>query len=290
MLNPTTTLADAQPIWWQALASPTGRTCALIALGCVAGIVVLSAVLRGLHPRPRIVAVRDEDGTATIEFALIFPFLLFLMMALAQTTMVMGGNMMVHYAAYTATRSAIVQVPRELADNGPNQYTQSEGSTKHDLVHEAAAIALVPFSGRVDSSRNTQLADRFSEGFGQYFSDTSEPNWTGDYAREKLNYALEQTEVVLGYPEVLDTETVEMVRLTNGETYTYANRGAITVFLTHRLYLGVPYVNRLFADGRVEGGKGSYVEVEADCTLTNEGMRDELPPMPTIPRTTPPPL
>ena len=59
-----------------------------------------------------------SQGTATIEFALVMPIMLFLILLLAQTTFVMAGNLFVHYAAFAATRSAIVYIP---ADYGPEE-------------------------------------------------------------------------------------------------------------------------------------------------------------------------
>ncbi len=289
LTEPTTTLADTQPIWWQAMSSPLGRWCLVVALLCAVGIAVGWVALRRLHAGgARFAGVRDEDGTATIEFTLVFPFLLFLMLSLAQVTMLMAGNMNVHYSAYAAARAAIVHVPRAFADDGPNEYTQGEGNTKHDLILEAAAIALTPFGGRLDSSYDAELADRYAEGLADYYAGEPVPRWTGDLAREKLNYCLENTEVTLGYPEVLDSDAIDRVQLQPGESHTYGHRDAITAYLTHKLYLGVPYVNRIFGEGRADGERGMYVQVKSDCTLTNEGMRDELPPLPTIPRTTPP--
>jgi hypothetical protein len=222
-----------------------------------------------------------------MEFALVFPLLLFMVLVLAQVTFLMTGNLFVHYAAYAATRSAIVQVPQPQEDDGPNHYTHSRGNTKCDRIHEAAAIALMPVGGRQTSTNSSVNANAFVGGLGQYYTGHNEPNWVANLAADRLRYALDNTSVAMMRPVIIDERTVEFREIGRGETHYFEARDPITTVVTHRLNLGIPYANRIFAQGENPHGPGRHVVVTAGYTLTNEGVRDELPPMPTIPRETP---
>ena len=53
----------------------------------------------------------DDRGTVTIELVLVIPVVLFFSLLLVQVMLLMTANHFVHYAAYAAVRSAIVQIP-----------------------------------------------------------------------------------------------------------------------------------------------------------------------------------
>ena len=118
----------------------------MIALACRALI-----HLNSRDPTGRGLRVRfNNNGTATMEFVLVFPILLFFSLLLAQTTLLAGANAFIHYAAFAATRSAIVQIPTGYApDESPNVIINADGHTKHDIIRRAAVFALVPVSGRL---------------------------------------------------------------------------------------------------------------------------------------------
>ncbi|NJL31642.1 MAG: pilus assembly protein [Phycisphaerales bacterium] len=94
---------------------------------------------------------QNERGTAMIEFALVLPILLFMMLLLAQVTLLAAGNLHVHYAGYTATRTAIVQIPLDQSasgGSGPNVIRTSENDSKFSMIQRAGALACLPISGR----------------------------------------------------------------------------------------------------------------------------------------------
>src|SRR5690606_37869617 len=101
-----------------ALTSSTMLAAWAIAGGCVVGLFLVGRILRNLHPRRGADTLtasnpqRFQAGTATMEFALVFPIFLFFILTLVQTSLLMVGNLYVHYAAFASVRSAIVQVPR----------------------------------------------------------------------------------------------------------------------------------------------------------------------------------
>ena len=273
-----------------ALNSPQGRLYAVIIVACsiavAAGAIGLVVLHRGAsRARP----LRDEDGTATIEFALVFPILLFLILVLAQTTFLMGGNIFVHYSAFAATRSAIVQIPTEYFDDKANTYTAADGRTKHDLIWRSAVFAVMPVAGESASSTTDVAADQFVQGLRRYYEayGKNEPAWIDALAAGRARYAAENTRITVMTPEVQPDHSVTYREIPDGSSYAFKARDPITVAVTHRFALGVPYVSRLYADGQQPGGKGRYTTMSARYTLTNEGVRDELPPKPNVPRRTP---
>jgi len=112
------------------------------------------------------------------------------------------------------------------------------------------------------------------------------PRWLDTLAGDRLRYAARHTAITVMTP-VVDGGAHEMVYepIEAGERHVFEARDPVTVRVDHRLNLGVPYVNRIFADGSHTGSAGRYIEMDADYTLPLEGIRDELPPQPTVPRT-----
>ena len=67
-------------------------------------------------------------------------------------------------------------------------------------------------------------------------------------------------------------------------THRFTAKDPITARVTHDLALTVPLAGYVFADGRLDGPGGFYTTVSAHYTLTNEGIDDQLPPLPALPR------
>lgn len=272
------------------LADPLMLRCAAIGLLCALGLAAGLTLLRRLHRhRPAVNPLTDTNGTATIEFALVFPILLFMMLLLTQTTTLMAGNIFVNYAAYAATRSAIVQIPRNLSDDPANRFTASSGHAKHDAIVRSAAMALVPVAGRKASSDVGADSASFASGLAHYYESYNRdaPNWIDSLAAARLNYAMDHTRIIAHRTQVVDAQTVEFVQVSQGQSIQYDPREAITIRVEHDLNLAVPYVNRIYSTGEHEDGSRQYRLMSAKYTLTNEGVRDEMPPVPSVPRRTP---
>ena len=236
-------------------------------------------------------ALTQESGTATIEFCMVFPIVLFLVLILVQSTLLMVGNQFVHYAAFAATRTAIVQVPADFSHQGiegPNTIVPEEGSPKFDKIRAAAYMAVMPVCGKLDSSdqdlRTDELVDGLNEHFASYGQDA--PRWVDTLAAARMRYAAENTDVQVMYSDTLngdhDFEDIAAV----GQGYNFGPREAITVRVEHRMNLSVPYVRAIFADGEHADGRGKYALVSAHYTLTNEGISPYLPEQPPIERIT----
>lgn len=276
-------------ITFEAMTSPLALKLAAMAVGLLilAGLIMLVLVRAGRRsgsrPRP---LWADNDGTATIEFALILPILLFVILTLTQVTFLMGGNLFVHYSAYTACRSAIVQIPTGYGD-APN--TISDGSSKHDAVRRSAVFALLPVAGQsadagggsggsgISGADVVSGLEEFYSGYGQ-----QPPEWIQARIAERVSYADANTTVTIERPVIGAGHTI-----TFEPADSFEPKDPVTVRVEHRLNLSMPYVSRIFADGdHGEGtsGGGRYMNILARATLTNEGIRDEMPPPPELPR------
>ncbi|QNN21573.1 pilus assembly protein [Planctomycetales bacterium ZRK34] len=270
---------------YAALKTPLSITCIILLLlltpAALLGIRALVVIGRADRRRD---LLRDTDGTATIEFALVLPILLFVILALAQTTMLMGGNLFVHYAATAAARSAIVQIPYDYLDEPANNYYGSPGTPKYDAIQRSAAFALMPVaSGPPDSAGASTASAGFVDGLNQFYAayGAQTPVWVTNLAAQRLEYALQTTHISLFRPTVQPNNTVYFEPL---EGAIVEPKDPIRVRVEHELNLGVPYANRLFDDGEQPDGVGRYCLIVATATLTNEGILDEMPPLPAIPR------
>jgi len=268
-------------VWWTALSSPLSLTCAGIALGLLiagCGVMWLIWQLRRLQP-VHLRSRRGESGTATIEFALVLPILLFIALALIQTMLVMGGNLYVFYSAYAATRSAIVQIPADYGSGeDPNFYSQ--GGRKHQYIRRAAVMALVPVSASDGDAGGggVNLASGIQSFYSAY--GRTAPPWV-DKLDARYAYADANTEVFVRRT-LVQGDDVAWEDVTSGD---FEPKEPISVRVDHRLNLPIQYVAGIFSDGETGGRR--YMEISAQYTLTNEGLLTEMPPDPELERREP---
>lgn len=298
-----------------AFSGPAGLRCAWV-LGL--SLLLLPWVLRALRPvkeRSTLTlreSLQSQRGTVTIEFALVFPILLVLGLMLLQTMLVMAGNIMIHHAAFAATRSAIVQIPRDLPeyDEPVNQIFDTADSAKRQIIRKAAVWALVGVSGRWPAGSTP--VDTFTQGLTQVYTDTGQtvPAWINAQAGARLRYADAHTSVRLlvvqsdspDAPIVVRTVPDRVSQLISqgrldpdwpSDLLAVGPRDPITVEVEHKLVLSIPVACWFFATARHTGtgpgGPGDnshsyYSTVTAQCTLPNEGLSTAMPLQPTIVR------
>lgn len=256
----------------------------IVALCCALGIVLCLRAMIRLHPKQR--GDHGERGVATIEFALVMPVVLFLILILAQTAVLMASQFFVHYASFAATRVAIVQIPRDLSPVGGEEHnviSPRRGSPKFDAITRAAQIAVMPVSGRDESSDVDELA--FAAALESHFTELGKttPRWVQTLAGERMAYAVEHTEIELLIDSgVDDGEDLEPILW----SHTYEPRETVIVNVAHRLNLAVPYVRAIFADGyhQTLHGETAYAEVSATSALPLAGVDPALPVEPSLPR------
>lgn len=241
----------------------------LLAAGVTVGAcVALSALCTALwRMGARWRGQRDgQGGTAMIEFVLVFPMALLMVLLLVQGMLLMAGNLCVHYAAFCAARSAVVEVPYTTAAEPHNVVAGMEGSEKYTRIRGAAVYAVMPVSCGDASMPDQHLV--LQDGLDKFFqaSNSQTPYWVGAQLGRKWLYAEEYTKVDLLPPA-------------NGDKY--AKNEDITVTVQHTFYLSIPYARRIFSLGndgvRMNLGSagGDYgTIITATCRLTNEGVQD----------------
>lgn len=289
------------PWWSSALTSDLGLRCAVIA---GVGALVLAAALRAGWTLRRSAASwrqrlqnfrgpRGESGTATVEFVLVFVPGLTVCLVLLQTVLAFSGNLFVHYAAFVATRSAIVEAPN--GDLGGGGLLSDDGDSAFNRVERAAAFALAPVSGRLSAGGGDPGA--FEAGLASYFREYGQdsPAWVGNLAAERLAYAQAHTELGLYLTRVEDNGDVELDRLSSQPfiasdddpvTVGFGPKDPVTVGVSHKLHLSIPYASAVFADGthQTVGGETAYSIVTATSTMTLEGYDVNLPELPEVER------
>jgi len=260
----------AQGKGWVAgfLRSRTTLLAAGAMLGSLAGLYLIAGLMWHLGRRHRAERTSDgQIGTAAIEFALVFPIALMIVLVMIQSALLMTGNLAVHYAAYAAARSAVVWVPEKLSYEEPrNVVIDPDSSAKFHHIRSAAVFAMLPVSAgkagagsAVGPGGEATLQDALAQLFDMYGQ--AVPNWVVTMLRNKFRYAWDYTEVVL-YPPA--------------DPAGYGDHEDLRVQVRHTLYLPVPYANRIFG-GPLPAGSGEYgTTVSATYALTNEGVEDEI--------------
>lgn len=223
-----------------ALENPVGRLALLWFLGGMVVLGVLVAVMirlqpEKLHGHPRVLH-GDQDGTASVEFVLLMPIGLLIILIITQAALLFQANLVVNYSAYAAVREASVALSLDLPDEGGMcnlvnnpDYPLSGGSTKLDLIKRAACLALMPISGYCDSppdSSSTGSSTDFTDPGGSgvaaaasgavQSTDANNKSWQamedmyayakGSFgfvgaAEKKYNYAMKYTQINLAEPE-----------------------------------------------------------------------------------------
>lgn len=299
------TLANTHDWLWQAMTSRLSLICLAVMAGCVLALAACGRVcwvIRGRSARRRSLA-SDQEGTAAVEFILVLPVALFVILLLAQTTFLFSGNLYVHYAALAATRAAIVQIPVSPDDAIPstrNVYIAGEGNAKHDLIRRAAVVAVWPVSGA--ATEGTTPTDDILEGLRAHFTayDKEPPAWIDNLAADRLRYADANTTIKVMPTDVITDNgqpTLRFTELADGATHTFGPKDAITVRVTHNFSLTVPIVRAVYASSSPPTASASaryvywqnapreaYTVITAQYTLSNEGVDPELPPAPELPR------
>ncbi|MEM1107713.1 MAG: hypothetical protein AAGH99_03390 [Planctomycetota bacterium] len=288
------------PWWSSAISSGLGVKCAVIA---GVGVVVFAVAVRAgwrLRPSTRsessaLQRLRGEGGTATIEFLLVLFSALVVSLLLLQTVLVFSGNLFVHYAAFAATRSAIVNIPDGQPGGGgsitkPNGENGEEEDSAFSRAERSAAFALAPVSGRLAATAGDP--DAFEAGLESFYRAYGQepPAWVGNLAAERLAYALEHTDIDLYETGVTESGDVglNLAEENSGEatTLTFGPKDPVTLGVRYRLHLSVPWASRVFADGThlTALGDTPYADVSATSTMTLEGHDVNLPPPPEVTR------
>ena len=211
--------------------------------------------------------IKSEDGVILLEFVLLLPILLFLVLVMVQSSLIMGGYLNLNYASFCAARTAIVQVPRNLSDEPRNtlaSYDDATSSEKLSNIKFAAVWALIP-TGATDYSATSENAGTIISGIRQTIQATGggEPAWLDSMLASKISYVEDNTTVTVQPPII---------------GYEYGEHEDIRITVTHNLYLNVPLAGRFFAaldsnSVEIDNGKRA-VRIKIPCAMPNEGKQD----------------
>jgi hypothetical protein len=270
--------ADTSGGWLRAaLHSRLFIVCLLVAVGCLAALVLLGGLMWRLGEARRRNR-RAQDGSVMVEFAMVLPIALMLSLVLAQAMLMMTGHICVHYASYCAARAAIVNVPDDLSPVEPPNYVYmdvdaagggaGQASGKLQRIHVAAVWAVTPISSNsldIPEGDSAALIGGISSLLGQY--GRTVPNWVAGSLGRRLYYADAYTEVTLAAPK-WDDEF-------------YMPHEDLEVSVKHVYYLSVPFAGKMFSKLSGEDGveldfaPGEWgVIMRSACRLTNEGVPD----------------
>lgn len=89
----------------------------------------------------------DESGSSAVEFVMVLPPLVVLLLMVLQIALIVQAKFVVNYAAFCAARSAIVVIPDDVSRTEPrNRLTDPDTSEKIEVIHHAAALPLTAIS------------------------------------------------------------------------------------------------------------------------------------------------
>lgn len=220
--------------------------------------------------QPRSRRQKPQCGAVTLEFMLLAPMVLAMLLVILQTALLLQGWIVVHQAALAAVRSAVVAVPASMRDaasgetEGVNEIRDTVGSPKHRFVRKAAALVLAtvspPWTLTIASSTGTGLnLDQAASvaTVSLLFPAESRAGAAGFQLAQRLPYAANPsiTAVQVSVEKPSDTQPTA---------------GTVRVRLTYRFFLGIPFADRLFGKefgGSFFGPSARYRELSAEYVL-----------------------
>jgi hypothetical protein len=182
-----------------------------------------------------------ESGQAMTEVAVSFPILLVTTLGLMQLALLYQAKNYVTYAAFAATRAAIVWIPAEADGEGKHQIN-TDGGEKLDKIQQAAAMAVVPVSPRAGVVLDgiPFLGDLLSSVSGLAAS-LGSVGEAADNGIQRYAYAAFATDVVL-YKGGNDG----LAEQSGTVTWNWPEESDVGVRVWHRYYLPIPVANRFF--------------------------------------------
>ena len=218
----------------------------LVVLGLVLALVTLrfvSVITRSQKSR-LVVPVDHEGGASSVEFVLVLPALAVLLLMILQIALLVQAKFVVNYAAFCAARSAIVVIPDEVAISRPpesrNHLGNPETSEKIEITRRSAALPLIAISPLPGFNGATGL-----------------PVVTDDL--ESLKGLAKLAAFEVGPPSMMyqvlrrapyayhpDNTMVKIVDAEGSEAHDFRDHDWVTVKVSYRYYLAVPFAKRLF--------------------------------------------
>lgn len=236
----------------------------------------------------------EEAAATTMEFTLVFPIFMIIVLIMLQLLLLFNAAQVVSYAAFSAARSAIVVIPMQQGSEGPNQLSAEETSdSKRTIIRQAAAAACISISPAytdwLKSAGVFGVVGSFSGslyGIGEGFV------WAGLAQSVGLPNPARLAQKAMYSGEFT---TVELRGDTQGR---FSENAPVTVTVRHKFFLNVPFVGVIFSDDnflarakdpltrRIILGEGQYRRsygwgrpqktITSSYALLNEGGREAL--------------
>ena len=180
-----------------------------------------------------------QSGTSAVELVLVLPPLTVLMVMILQIALIVQAKFVVNYAAFCAARSAIVIIPDAVSGNGINEGHNYIGnpdrSEKLEIIHRAAALPLTAVSPMPSFS----------------YPIITDPNSLGELfklAPFDVGPRSMMAQVILraAYAYHPENTAVKVLTPDGAESGTFREHDWVTVKVSYRYYLAVPFAKRLF--------------------------------------------
>jgi hypothetical protein len=230
---------------------------------------IVAGLLRGRRPN------LGESGQAMTEVAVSFPVLLITTLILMQLALLYQAKNVVTYAAFAATRAAIVWIPVEAGGEGKH-VINVDGGDKYDKVHQAAAMACVPISPRASVVLDSLpfIGDLIGSAFDVFSDIFSSLGLAGEMVDNGVQrYAFSAFATNLTFYQGDENGLEEL----SGEvTFAYP----VGVRVMHRYYLPIPLANRIIGNNWsiIDLGPifsldlpGQYTDIASRVVLPLEG-------------------
>jgi Flp pilus assembly protein TadG len=236
-------------------------------------------LLRVAFRRRRGEALPDaQAGVSALEFTLLLPVLLSLLLMILQVALIVQAKFVVNYAAFCAVRAAIVTIPASArsARSGrvePHNYVALNdlASPKQRRIQQAAALALTSISPAwsANLARDTGTGPDATAlaRLGEAAAVITALGGGQDIAPQLLARA--------SYAYDRQNTKVEIIAQGAQRGGHFREHDEITVRVTFRYFLTVPFASRVFGKpywgSRFAGSPGRYLEITEQYTLLNEG-------------------
>ena len=241
-----------------------------VAAICAVGLAAIGCLLWRIGAEGR-TSASPQSGAAMLEFVMVLPIALMLVLLMVQSSGLMVGNLCVNYASYCAARCAAVTVPLNVSNSeGPNIVASGQ-SAKSERIRLAAVWAMMPVScssPEVSPVQGAEIIEAMENLFDAYGAPS--PGWVSGGLENRLGYADEYTSIDLSPPADGDI---------------YADDEDLVVTVSHTFYLAVPYAGYLFTKMDSENAvdlnfaPGEYgLVIRSTAVLTNEGPTDYIEP------------
>lgn len=246
LLEQATPLAGPLYNWNVVLYAALGSLCLLAVARLMLGLARVAAfAVKAVFARRRLAL--GESGQAMTEVAVSFPVLLITTLILMQLALLYQAKNVVTYAAFAATRSAVVWIPAE-ADGEGKHSMNVDGGPKYDKVHQAAALACVPISPRASVVLDGMpfLGDLLNAAMPAFDILGSALGLPGNHISNGLErYAFSTFATQVTFYQGTEDGLEEV---SDDASWAYPAGPDVGVRVTHRYYLPIPLVNRLIGD------------------------------------------